>query len=317
MESKKERFIKVITKEARESGIIKSLYTNSAYCMAVDHNIFSGIMPDNFRKMFLNGSGNELTGKACAVYSSSMLSYNFFHWISPSNPLYLFEHKYTKVYFEVQLPTLQGSTPANMDVVLEETHQDGKRTLLFIESKFTEHFSNANSGMLEMSKNSYSKRNNKLPYYPSNSNRFDKWKSVIKEFADESQTHDGYYDGIKQEICHFLALSNLKTDSKARMDYEERYRGKSDVEHPTINGDEEFLFYNILFDVADCFIESGKFDEYKTLYKKLQTKLSFLSNDITAEVHSYGDIFDSIKKCGSISQDLINYLDRRYMQYSK
>lgn len=317
MESKKERFIKVITKEARESGIIKSLYTNSAYCMAVDHNVFSGIMPDNFRKMFLNGSGNELTGKACAVYSSSMLSYNFFHWISPSNPLYLFEHKYTKVYFEVQLPTLQGSTPANMDVVLEENHQDGKRTLLFIESKFTEHFSNANSGMLEMSKNSYSKRNLKLPYYPSNGNRFEEWKSVIKEFADESQTNEGYYDGIKQEICHFLALSNLKTDSEARMDYEERYRGKSDVEHPTINGDEEFLFYNILFNASDRFIESKKFDEYKKLYDELSKKLDSLANNITAEVLSYRDIFDSIKKSGTSSQDLIDYLDIRYMQYSK
>ena len=191
MKSKKERFIKVITKDARENGIVKNLYANSAYCMAVDYNVFSGIMPENFRKMFLNGSGNELTGKACAVYSSSILSYNFFHQISEDNSLYLDGHKYTKVYFEVQLPTLQGSTPANMDVVLEETHQGGKRTLMFIESKFTEHFSNANSEMMVMSKNSYSKRNNKLPYYQSNGNRFDKLLSIIQEFAVESQTNEG------------------------------------------------------------------------------------------------------------------------------
>lgn len=317
MKSKKERFIKVITIDAHESGIIKNLYANSAYCMAVDYNVFSGIMPENFRKMFLNGSGNELTGKACAVYSSSMLSYNFFHWISPSNPLYLDGHKYTKVYFEVQLPTLQGSTPANMDVVLEEIHQDGKRTLLFIESKFTEHFSNANSEMMGMSMNSYSKRNKRLPYYPSNSNRFEKWKSIIKEFADESLTNVGYYDGIKQEICHFLALSNLMADSEARMDYEERYKGKSYVEHPTINGDEEFLFYNILFDAADRFIESDKFEIYQALYKKLQSQLSFLTEHITAEVHSYRDIFNSIIDSGVASQELIAYLDKRYMQYSK
>lgn len=317
MESKKERFKKVITKEARESGKIKNLYSNSAYCMAVDNNVFSGIMPENFRKMFLNGSGNELTGKACAVYSSSMLSYNFFHWISENNPLFLDGHKYTKVYFEVQLPTLQGSTPANMDVVLEETHQDGKRTLLFIESKFTEHFSNANSEMMGMSKNSYSKRNNKLPYYPSNGKLFDKWKSIIKEFADESQTNEGYYDGIKQEICHFLALSNLKADDKAREDYKELYKEKSEVEHPTINGDEEFLFYNILFDSADRFIESDKFEEYQALYKKLQSKLSFLSTDITADVYSYRKIFDAIKTIGASSQGLKDYLNDRYMKYSK
>lgn len=78
-----------------------------------------------------------------------------------------------------------------MDVVLEETHQGGKRTLMFIESKFTEHFSNANSEMMVMSKNSYSKRNNKLPYYQSNGNRFDKLLSIIQEFAVESQTNEG------------------------------------------------------------------------------------------------------------------------------
>lgn len=267
--------------------------------------------------MFLNGNGNELTGKARAVYSSSMLSYNFFHWISPSNPLFLFGHKFTKVYFEVQLPTLQGSTPANMDVVLEEIHPGGKRTLLFIESKFTEHFSSANSEMMKMSKNSYSKKNQKLPYYQSNSNRFDKWQSIIKEFADESQTNEGYYDGIKQEICHFLALSNLKADDKAREDYKALYKGKSEVEHPTINGDEEFLFYNILFDAAERFIESDKYKAYQALYKKLQSRLSFLNNDITSAVHSYNDIFNSIKDSRASSQDLIDYLGKRYMQYSK
>lgn len=314
MESKK-RFIKVITKAARKRGLINS--PKLGYCDVFEHNIFRGSMPDNFRKMFQNGSGNELTGKARAVYSSSMLSYNFFHWISPSNPLSLFKHKYTKVYFEVQLPTLQGSTPANMDVVLEETLQDGKRTLLFIESKFTEHFTNANSEMMEMSKNSYSKRNKKLPYYPSNGNRFEDWKSIIKDFADKSQTSEGYYDGIKQEICHFLALSNLKSDSEARLDYKERYKGKSDVEHPTINGDEEFLFYNILFDAADRFVESDKYKAYQDLYGQLQSRLSFLNKDITSAVHSYREIFDSIKNSAASSQDLINYLDERYMQYSK
>lgn len=317
MGNKKEHFIKVITQDARESGIIKSLYANSAYCMAVDHNIFAGTMPDNFRKMFLNGSGNELTGKACAVYSSSMLSYNFYHSISHCNPLNLDGHKFTKVYFEVQLPTLQGSTPANMDVVLEEIHPDGKRTLLFIESKFTEHFTNANSEIVKMSKNSYSNRNTRLPYYSSNGNLFEGWKDIIKKFADESLVSEGYFDGIKQEICHFIALSNLKFDFQAREDYEKLYKEKSDIEHPIINGDEEFLFYNILFDASDRFIEYDKFEKYKKLYIKLQKELSFLENDITSGIYSYRKIFNSIKNNGTYSQKLIDYLDSRYMQYSK
>ena len=57
-------------------------------------------------------------------------------------------------------------------------------------------------------------------------------------------------------MCHFLALSNLKADDKAREDYKALYKGKSEVEHPTINGDEEFLFYNILLDCTN--IRSSK-----------------------------------------------------------
>ena len=317
MRTNKERFLKVYTQETRKGGLIESLYANSAYCMSVDHNIFPEVMSENFRKMFLNGSGNELNGKVCAIYSSSMLAFNFFHWISQEHPFKfkkLGNHNFTKVYFEVQLPTLQGSTPANMDVVLEEIHPDGKRSLLFIESKFTEHFSNSNTELMKMSKNSYSKMNTRLPYYPSNGNRFKDWKSVINEFADDSQKHEGYYDGIKQEICHIIALSNLKYDSKAREDYNKLYENKKDIAHPIITGDEEFLFYNILFEPAEKFNEAFKFNEYAELYSKLKRKLSFALTDITAEMCSYRDVFDSIDVS---NKDLKTYLEQRYMLFSK
>ncbi|MCQ2152095.1 MAG: hypothetical protein MJY70_03450 [Bacteroidales bacterium] len=312
-ENNKKHFLEVFTQETRDNKLVKNLYKNIAYCN-VEDNIYPDEMPENFRKMFINGSGNELKEKARAIYSSSMLAFNFFHWISSEHPFTLDKHKFTKVYFEVQMPTLQGSTPANMDVVLEEIHQDGKRTLLFIESKFTEHFSNSYKEMVRMSDNSYSKKNTKLPYYPENDKHFNEWKDIINHFAKQSQERKGYYDGIKQELCHFIALSNLKNDKKAREDYDRLYENKPDIEHPKITGEEDFLFYNILFEPADRFIECEKFSDYSNLYTKLKDKIGFAINNIEANIYSYRKVYDSIE---STNKEIKRYLYQRYMSFSK
>lgn len=309
-------FLKAFGDKTRNSGLVKSMYERSLYCMNVIDNIFPDNMDVKYEKMFLNGSGNELTGKACAVHSSSMFAFNFYHWISEETPLVLDKHKYTKVYFEVQLPTLVGSTPANMDVVLEETHPNGKRTLLFIESKFTEHFKNANSDMLKMSTNSYSVESRRsYKYYPYNCTNILKWRQLIAEFAERSKSRSGYYDGIKQEICHLIALSNLKNDKTAREDYDKNYK-RSDVIHPIITGDEEFLFYNVLFDACFDFSESNRFSEYEKLYNDFKSYIEKLGLDkgIRSSIHSYREIFDAIPESRSKEKE---YLQNRYMRFSK
>jgi len=302
---------------ARKYNIIPNVYKNSPYCMSVNDNIFPKEMDDRFKKMFLNGNGNELDGKACALHSSSMLAFNFFYWIDETHPFEMDGYKFTKAYFEVQLPTLQGSTPANMDVVLE-----GKDVLLFIESKFTEHFSNANSQMKKMLDSSYCKRNSRYKYYYHNAQNFSNWESLIKDFATLSEGSDGYYDGIKQEICHLIALTNLKHDEKVREDYEKRYEVSEEterVDHPTITGNETFLFYNVLFDPEDNYEESNCFKNYKEdLYEKLEkeledNKLGWVKNDITMKIKSYRDIFEKIPD----TADVKHYLEQRYMNFSK
>ena len=45
-------------------------------------NVFTGKMDETYISMFLKGDGSELVSKACAPHSSSMLAYNFFHWIN-------------------------------------------------------------------------------------------------------------------------------------------------------------------------------------------------------------------------------------------
>lgn len=315
MERKKD-FIKILGDETRKILQDNSVFARSSYFLNVMDNVFHKTMDVEYKKMFLNGSGNELTGKACAIHSSSMFAYNFYHWISEETPLVLDSHRYTRVYFEVQLPTLMGSTPANMDVVLEEIHPDGKRTLLFIESKFTEHFKNANSDMLKMRNNSYSvEKSRSYKYFTYNSKRVQDWRNLIAEFADKSKTSSGYYDGIKQEICHLIALSNLKNDDDAREAYNANYES-NDVLHPDITGEEDFLFYNVLFDASPEFNESDRYSEYEKLYKEFKsyTEEHGLDNGITSSIHTYKEIYDAIPE--SLSEEK-EYLNNRYMRFSK
>ena len=107
------------------------------YFCSYRENIYGGQMSEHFQDMFDEGSGGELHSKAEAVHSSSMLSYNFFHWIDDEHPFEWEQVKYTQVFFEVKMKTIKESpAPANMDVVLIDKD---KKHLLFIESKFTEY----------------------------------------------------------------------------------------------------------------------------------------------------------------------------------
>ena len=116
---------------------------NDFYFKNVEDGIFQHRMSVNHALMFDKGSGSELKdknnslAKAKAIDSSSMLSYNFFHWVSDEFPLELFGNKYTQVFFEVRLKTLKSSNaPANIDVVLVDNEF---KHALFVESKFLEY----------------------------------------------------------------------------------------------------------------------------------------------------------------------------------
>ena len=113
------------------------------YVNDINKNLIGGNMDDAHRKMFENGSGSELKdtpAKAKAIDSSSMLAYNFFRNINDKCTIAIDHVEYNKVFFEVKLQTLKGSsTPANLDVVLVSKD---KQTVLFIESKFLEYLEN-------------------------------------------------------------------------------------------------------------------------------------------------------------------------------
>ena len=185
--------------EALKKGRINEGQTinDNGYFDTYKDNIFGGKMETRFQKMFDEGSGGELHSKAEAVHSSSMLSYNFFHWIDENHTFTWENIEYNQVLFEVKMKTIKGSNaPACMDVVLIDKK---KENLLFIESKFTE-YTEAKKFKLSES------------YRDSNKWFYDKekidWNEIIN-YATEASKEKNYNEGIKQIITHLFGIHNL------------------------------------------------------------------------------------------------------------
>ena len=277
-------------------------------------NIYNSNMEERFLRMFMSGNGGELKCKAAAAHSSSMLGYNFFHWISERTPLTFKNVTYTKVYFEVKLPTLKGTTAANMDLVLKGCDKERNSVLLFIENKFTEYFTRSKSELTKMEGSTYF---NDDKYYIKQ--EADRWMEIIKYFSNKANAHgnEGYYNGIKQAICHLIALSNLKNSEYARLVYKQKYADcRQSVEHPEINGAEIFLFKSLVFRPRKDFGYQDAFMAYKALYDELMQKIQKIDSLRFLPEHesvlSLGDLWPSIKS--SIKDtNLIDYLEEKYI----
>lgn len=188
-------------------------------------NYLDGIFPGGqdamkpegkFYRMFDAGNGSELKPtkvagnaippKASAVHSSSMLAYNFFHWISKEHPFHFSDGKtYDKVYFEVKMPVLKSrpKSPANMDVVLVS---DDCHSVLCFESKLSEYTKHGDAEF----KSAYVERKN---YY--NNHFEDEFIEYIKNFKNVDHA---YNEGIVQMVKHLIAITNLHQSNYAITD---------------------------------------------------------------------------------------------------
>ncbi len=180
----------------------KSKVNNNGYFDSFLDNVYGKKMNQKFQVMFMRGSGNELKDHARAIFSSSMLAYNCFHWIDKNHPFEYEDVKYTEVYFETQLWTLKSSkrSPANMDVVL--LGKKGKEThVLFIESKLSEFFKNTDFKL--------------SPSYYKEGNSFCEKESRLEDFAKHVEdvwkegSRSGYWEGVKQGVTHIFGIFNV------------------------------------------------------------------------------------------------------------
>lgn len=279
-----------------------------------EHNVYGGAMPERFLRMFLAGSGSELLCKACAKHSSSMLAYNFFHWVSEKASLTLFGTKFVDVAFEVQLPCLATrSAKANLDIALCGESGD---FVLFLESKFTE--------FLPSDKRKFNpfriRREYKNPnsYFPVGAGvcNGQQWKEVIERYEVEGRDNKHFHEGIKQGICHLIAIDRLRNDSATVTHLNE----SKTFTIPLKEGC-KFAFATVIFEPSIRFVEDHKaFDDYAKLFAtfvaNVKTWNTFFSDPKSERpgILTYGDIWTQSE--GSMPRELRTWLDGRYMQFS-
>ena len=290
--------LKTALRKAFNEGIVD----DKGYVNSYLDNVYCHHMIDEHRKMFEHGSGKELQTKAKALHSSSMLGYNFFGWIDEAHPFVWKGVKYTKVYFETQLRTLKcRSNPANMDIVLDGI-KDGRRVLLFIESKFLEYTSSEKFDLSEsyMGKNYYVAS----PFY-------EKAKELMRLYSEMREQQKHYYGGVKQGFCHLVALGALE-NKKAR-DWFNTHNGELKIEDL---GKVDILFANAIFcpDTTEYKSEKRKYDAYKNLYDEFIKDLP--DYFIRPMWFSYSQIWSLMRNQISDTNRKA-FLERRYMNFAE
>ena len=280
-------------KSARElKGADKDYYMPS-----YRDNIHGGRMDEKHIRMFCKGEGKELLPKdgkkekgAC-IYSSSMLSYNFFSWIDKNHPLVLDGISYDKVVFEEQFRVLATrNNRANLDVVL--VSEDGGTVRLF-ESKFTEQLD------VKASLSSISDA-----YYDSGSyfeyEGVENWAKVFKEdlkgMVDGSSSR--YYDGLKQVACHLVGISSMIRNAKARKWFNDNSWLAYALDLPALTGEENYIFQSIVF-CPNTEEEKKRTEDYLKLNKVFVEEIKRLPDilpdnlSVDKPIITYRDLWNS------------------------
>lgn len=293
-------------KKARNIENVDGMYYADKY----QDNIYGGLMEEKFIRMFCKGEGKELLPKdgkkekAACIYSSSMLAYNFFSWIGKNQILKYDGIKYNKVVFEEQFRVLKSrNNRANLDVVL--VSEDNK-TIMLLESKFTEHFAAKNS-IPDIS-----------DAYDSSDSYFkdccgDDWIKVIKrlrEMPEEKQGEKSYYEGLKQVICHLIGINNVINNQEARTWFNSN-SWLHYVENIELQGDEKYIFKSIVFHPKTK-EEDNLTTNYEKLNKEFVKDLNFLHQRLKTDnpIITYRDMWDNGMRASIQDEKLKNYLQQ-------
>ena len=248
-------------------------------------------MKTEFQEMFDNGSGGELHSKAEAVHSSSMLSYNFFHWIDDTHPFNWDNVNYTQVLFEVKMKTIYGSpAPANMDIVLIDKD---KKHLLFIESKFTEY---TETKKYEL-RDSYKEENK---WY----NKDVKWKKIVEYHPERKYK---YKEGVKQLITHLFGIHSQFVELC------DTFKNVGIIDF----GKVELKFITLIFEPSnERFEDEHKaYANYKKLFENFSDNIKDVGLKVVPEWKSYSNLWEIMKE--QMPKDLKDYLMERYMNFAE
>ena len=263
------------TWDSRSSTFSKNSYTFTVEGIDQKHLTESdeGVLREGLKKIFkldavqdydekfhsaCFGKGNEYT-EILRLHSSALCSFLFFSSISEKNPLTLsIEGKpsiFTTVLFEYKDTVIKSSAPSCIDIVL--VSQD-RKTILFLESKFSEYLSSNEPKISIAYKTEYPELYN--------TNFLQKFGFAMKDkdagyFTIYPTQGKCYSEGIKQLISHYIGLEHFVNndfcDDRSLPENAEVYLGE------------------ILFDFS--FAESKeKLAAYTETYKKVAKELNGL-----------------------------------------
>ena len=298
------------------------------YLPTYEENVFpaarEGLTEGKFHDMFMAGGGHELedyTDKkgilhlahAKSIYSSSMLAYNFFYWVSPENPLTLHGTIYDKVYFEVKFPVLakdsngsRNNRPSNMDVLLIS---DDCQTMFCVESKYTEHTHHRAA----IFKDAYFKPS---CYYKDNPYR----TSFIKCALRYNEKKNGYFAGIKQNISHIIGITNILHDVDALAWFKANNPFIESEVLAQINQNTEIIFTNLLYyrpEMGTDIYGDIHAEEKTYLYLLAELLFDHLQNNLDEPlllsrfIITYPELFAEIQS--QMPNGLAEYLDNKYI----
>lgn len=279
---------------------------NKFYAESYLSNIYNTRMSEKHIRMFCKGEGKELLPKngekekAACIYSSSMLSYNFFSWIDQGHTLEYDGIIYDKVIFEEQFRVLKSrNNKANIDVVL--ISKDNK-TILLLESKFTEHLK---LGPIKISDT-----------YDIEQSYFDggeKWVEIVRALRNSmSMNEQAYYEGLKQVVCHLIGISSTILNEHAK-NWFNNNSWMHHIEDINITDNTTIIFKSIVFN-PNVQEEGARTGEYiihnQELVKQIAEKSVLPKNlIITNPIITYRDIWDKGMKSSIKDHELRKFLE--------
>ncbi|MBQ7190971.1 MAG: hypothetical protein IJR99_16325 [Kiritimatiellae bacterium] len=305
------KFLEAV-KKAR-TRVIGSTDVQFERFVTYEDNIFGNKMRADYIEMFNRGDGEELKSKACAAHSSSMLAYNFFHWISADNMFEYEDTVYNRVFFEVRIPTISKSpAPANMDIVLVS---ENKKKWLMLESKFTEYFHKSFREMINLSHGYFIPHRYLFADQDEairTCNLVEYWNRKVDPHGEEFKS--GYYDGIKQQLCHLIAIKNIMLPSGMA-----QVEAKVKKYNPGLERMPEYIdFKTILFDPPKVEVFKKEYDAYAD-YEKLcedfcvsVVEKGACPKTVTVGVTTYSEVWAKMKS-QIHNIELCRFLADRYM----
>lgn len=191
----------VIKKTLRRSARVP--VDANGYVATLQDNLVPGVRLDQFKADLQQGSGHELSGKFCALHSSSALAVNTFAPFKdqPRDLILLGKRGWGPPVFEQQLPTGLKGTPPTLDVFF----QCGEEVVA-IEAKFLEYFSPKKAKFSP----SYSKAN--LPWVE------DVWWKAMEDATQAGRQHLDVAQLVKHYfgLCHSLSRGDAESRKPAK-----------------------------------------------------------------------------------------------------